>query len=192
MKARTGHIMATIDMPYPPRDLISNFRGYTISEWRWFLEYSPLVLAPYEEGRLKVSCTASAGAFCLLSAMKPGSASACSGHLLLPGVTPVALLSVLGCASWALEPALSAQTRWTLVSCTAVASPAHRGAPYPLVPLAVSLLALHNRHGQRQLRLPAAGGCSSAHACVLQTGAIIHWQHPDDLEVALHSLLVSL
>ena len=78
MKARTGHIMATIDMPYPPRDLISNFRGYTISEWRWFLEYSPLVLAPYEEGRLKVSCTASAGAFCLLSAMKPGSASVCS------------------------------------------------------------------------------------------------------------------
>ena len=105
MKARAAHIMATIDMPYPPRDLVTTFRGYTISEWRWFLEYSPLVLAPYEEQGQKVSCIGPAGPLCLLPATKPISASACSGHLLLPGTTPVALLSVL-----ALEPVLSAPT----------------------------------------------------------------------------------
>ena len=47
LKARAAHIRATIDMPYPYRDLIAHHRQYTISEWRWFLEYSPVILAPY-------------------------------------------------------------------------------------------------------------------------------------------------
>ena len=47
MRARAKHIRATIDFPYPYRDLIENHHRYTISEWRWFLENSPVILAPY-------------------------------------------------------------------------------------------------------------------------------------------------
>ena len=47
VRARAPHIRATIDMPYPYRDLMDNHHRYTISEWRWILEYSPIILAPY-------------------------------------------------------------------------------------------------------------------------------------------------
>ena len=81
MKARAAHIMPTIDMPYSPRDLVANFKSYTISEWRWFLEYSPVLFEPYIVGGQQVSCIGPAGPLCILSAMQPVSASACSGYL---------------------------------------------------------------------------------------------------------------
>ena len=64
VRARAAHIMATIDMPYPYRDLIANHQRYTISEWRWFLEYSPVILAPYLKNNQEVRRIVTARALC--------------------------------------------------------------------------------------------------------------------------------